>query len=164
MIEVFNELALLFNGGTVLSDEDKANFRLKFNSLANSMLEIGIPEEELDDFFKLKHYFSENTYTREITIPKGVLGMGRIHKYPTINIVSKGKINILSEEGFKTIEAPYTFVSGPGVQKLGFALEDTVWTNVFATDDKDPVKILNDMTIDPKTYLEFYQKQSIEGE
>lgn len=133
-------------------------FREKLNDLATVMLSI--PNDEHAEI-GIKHYFSKGAYTREATIKAGTLVLGRIHKFPTINILSKGKITIVSEEGVLTIEAPYTFVSGPDVQKAGFTHEDTVWTNVFATNETDPEKALDEVTIDPKTYLDFYKSKEL---
>jgi quercetin dioxygenase-like cupin family protein len=81
-----------------------------------------------------KHYFANGTYTREVYVPAGAVITGEIHRYSCINIVSKGRIKVVSDEGEYEISAPYTFVSGPNVKKAGYALEDTVWINVFPWD------------------------------
>jgi hypothetical protein len=96
----------------------------------------------------LKHYFSNGVYTRELHIPKGTMILGKIHRYECINIISKGKIAIYDNETDYTIlEAPHTFISDAGVSKLGISLEDTIWINCFATNELDPEKIVEDMTV-----------------
>lgn len=80
---------------------------------------------------EVKHYFAHGTYTRELYIPAGITLTGEIHRYATINIIPKGKIRVVTDQGTHDIEAPHTFVTGPGVKKAGYALEDTVWINVF---------------------------------
>lgn len=80
------------------------------------------------------HHFAEGLYAREITIPAGVLLTGKIHKYEHLNIISKGRIAVWTEEGMQTISAPATIASRPGMKRLGYALEDTVWTTIHATD------------------------------
>jgi hypothetical protein len=42
----------------------------------------------------------------------------------------------VTDEGEYDLEAPYTFVSGPGVKKAGYVLEDAVWINVHPWDGK----------------------------
>jgi hypothetical protein len=89
------------------------------------------------------HYFAHGTYTREVHLPKGLVLTGEIHRHSCINIISKGKILVVTDEGEYTIEAPHTFVSGPNVKKAGAVLEDTVWLNVHPWDgesDLDQIK------------------------
>lgn len=87
------------------------------------------------------HYFSKGIYAREIIVPKGSLLVGKIHKHQNLNIVSKGEITVLSIDGLKRIKAPATFVSSPGVKRVGYAHEDTVWTCIHGTDETDLEKI-----------------------
>ena len=100
MLALFNELQATFEGKSILTDEGKVEFRKRLDSLASAMLQL--PQAELP----LKHHFSKGVYTREMYAPKGTLILGRIHKYETVNILVKGKILILSEEGYKELEAP----------------------------------------------------------
>lgn len=78
------------------------------------------------------HTFADGLYAREITIPKGVLLTGKIHNAEHINIISKGEISVLTEDGPKRIKAPCTIVSRPGTKRVGYAHEDTVWTTIHA--------------------------------
>lgn len=76
------------------------------------------------------HHFSEGIYAREITIPAGTLLTGKIHSTEHLNIVSKGRIAVWTEDGMKVVEAPCTIVSRPGTKRVGLALTDTVWTTI----------------------------------
>ncbi|MEJ7745345.1 MAG: hypothetical protein WKF61_01030 [Luteimonas sp.] len=89
----------------------------------------------------IKEMFLDGMYIREIFIPKGAFCIGKIHRQNCVNVCSQGSIDIVTEDGFFNITAPFTGLSQPGVQKLGFALEDTIWTNVFRTDETDLEKI-----------------------
>ena len=94
---------------------------------------------------EVKHYFAHGTYTRELYIPAGTVLTGEIHRYSTVNIISKGKIIAISDTGTHDIEAPHTFVTGAGVKKAGYAIEDTVWINVMpweGEEDVDKIKAL----------------------
>ncbi|QDP66075.1 MAG: hypothetical protein Unbinned4336contig1000_40 [Prokaryotic dsDNA virus sp.] len=90
-----------------------------------------------------KVYSADGVYAREIFIPKGTVLVGEIHLLAQINVVSKGKIRVATEEGVKTVEAPHTFVSPAGTKRAGYVLEDTVWTTFLPTDktsDEDVYK------------------------
>ena len=96
-----------------------------------------------------KHYFAHGTYTRELYIPKHTILTGKIHTHSTINIISIGKIRVVSEEGQYDIDAPHVFVSGAMVKKAGFTLEDTIWINVFPWDGKteEPEMVVDKLTV-----------------
>jgi len=89
----------------------------------------------------IKHQFSKNLYAREMTVQKGSLIVGKIHKHQNMSIISKGEVSVLSIDGEMRIKAPHTFVSNPGVKRLIYAHEDTVWTTVHATEETDIDKI-----------------------
>lgn len=94
----------------------------------------------------LKHYFSNGVYARELEIKKGTILTGKIHKFENLNILSKGDISIISQDGVVRVKAPYTVVSTPGVKRLAYAHEDCLWTTILGTDSKDHVEIENKFT------------------
>src|SRR5262245_16445882 len=89
----------------------------------------------------VRHYFSPGVYAREITIPAGTILTGKIHKYAQLNILSKGEISVLTEDGVKRIRAPFTVVSPPGTKRVAFTHEECVWTTIHGTDETDLEKI-----------------------
>lgn len=91
--------------------------------------------------YTLTHKFSEihpvfgcAMYARELSMPKGTIIIGKIHKYPVMNILLKGKIAVVSEVGKVVLEAPATYMSAPGEKRVGYVLEDCSWLNVLMTD------------------------------
>ena len=96
-------------------------------------LDAAIKEMEQVEL-ETNHYFADGTYTRELMIPAGTVLTGKIHRYSCINILVKGKIKVVTSEDEYDIEAPYTFVSGPGVRKAGYVIEDAIWINVHPWD------------------------------
>lgn len=101
-------------------------------------IQTNLPQIELE----CNHYFSHGVYTRELLIPKGTVLTGKIHRYSSVNIISKGKIRAISDQGTHDIEAPHVFVTGPFVKKAGYALEDTVWINVLPWDGEEDVELI----------------------
>jgi len=80
------------------------------------------------------HTFDEGVYVREVTLPANSYILGKRHKHSCINIVSKGKLLLIdiSTGAMRTIEAPCTFVSEAGVQKLAYVIEETTWSNIHS--------------------------------
>lgn len=79
----------------------------------------------------LQHDFTEGMYTRTISIPKGMVLTGRIHKHDHPNFLMKGKVEVYTEqEGLQTLEAPLVLMSKAGTKRVVHTLEDTVWTTV----------------------------------
>jgi hypothetical protein len=91
--------------------------------------------------FPVEHTLIDGVYTRKLFIPKGSFLVGKVHLKECVNIVAKGDISILTETGMGRIQAGHIAVSKPGIQKLGYAHEDTVFVNVFRTDEMDINKI-----------------------
>jgi hypothetical protein len=88
-----------------------------------------------------KDYFSKGVYARELHIPKGTVLTGKIHKYTNLNIMSKGELSVLTENGIERVKAPFTIVSPPGTKRVAYAHEDTIWTTIHGTEETDVDKI-----------------------
>lgn len=100
--------------------------RDRVECLLAEMREHGLKAE-----LPLTHFHTDGLYARELTLPKGTFAIGEIQKFPHVSVISKGEISMLNEDGgFTRVKAPCTIVSKPGVRKVGFAHEDTVWTTV----------------------------------
>lgn len=90
----------------------------------------------------VKNYFSKGVYAREIFIPKGTTLTGKVHKYENLNIMSKGDMSVLMEDGsVQRVQAPFTVVSPPGTRRAAYAHEDTIWTTIHGTEETDLEKI-----------------------
>lgn len=103
--------------------------------------------------FEVTHTLIGGVYTRTLFIPKDSVLVGKIHLKECVNIVAKGDISILTETGCGRIKAGHVAVSKPGIQKLGYAHEDTVFINVFRTDETDINKIEAEIATDDYTAL-----------
>lgn len=87
------------------------------------------------------HHFSQGLYAREMFIPKNAWVIGKIHKYQQLNIMSKGDLSVMTEDGMVRVQAPFTIVSPPGTQRIAYAHEDTIWTTIHGTHETDLAKI-----------------------
>ena len=90
----------------------------------------------------VKHHFAPGAYGREMTLPAGLVVVGKIHKHAHINVISKGRVQVFTEQdGVLELAAPCTFVSSPGTKRVVHVLEETVWTTVHVTDKTDLAEI-----------------------
>jgi hypothetical protein len=85
----------------------------------------------------VEHLFAKGLYARSLTIPKNCVLTGAIHKHEHINILAKGDITVVTDDGPVRIQAPYVMVSKPGTKRAGFAHEESVWVTVHACDETE---------------------------
>lgn len=109
---------------------DKAERRLAIQQLEAQILKM--PQAEMP----LEHFFAQGLYARQLTIPKHCVLTGKIHKFEHINILAKGEMTVVTDDGPRTIKAPYVMVSKPGTKRAGFAHEESVWITVHACEAK----------------------------
>lgn len=79
----------------------------------------------------LVHRFSDQIYVREITIPKGTLLVGKIHKHDHPNFLMSGRVRVVTESAGKEIlEGPLAIISPPGTKRALYAETELVWITV----------------------------------
>lgn len=83
------------------------------------------------------HHFGAGVYMREVSMPAGTLVVGHAQRFEQRNVMLKGRVLVFNDDGSRAeLVAPLTFVGPPG-RKVGYVLEDVVWLNVYATDERD---------------------------
>jgi hypothetical protein len=108
------------------------------------------------------HYFADGIYAREITIPKGVMLTGKIHRTRHLNIISKGSIAVWTANcGMMRISAPYTFIAEPGTRRVGFAHEETVWTTIHSSRETDLEKLEAELIMPVEEFERLSQKKEL---
>jgi hypothetical protein len=101
--------------------------------------------------------FAPGCYLREIFMPKDTYVIGKIHATKHFNIILTGKVTVITAEGMEYIEAPYTFISEAGVQKVVYIHEDCQWQTVHMTDKTDLDEI------EKEVIAESYDKLDVDG-
>ena len=111
----------------------------------------------------VQHHFSQGVYARTIIIPAGVILTGDIHKFKQLNILSKGRMQVYTEEGIREVEASFIVVSPPGTKRIAHTLTECVWTTIHGTEETD-VEIIRSKFIakDENDYLEFRNSAQLE--
>jgi hypothetical protein len=94
----------------------------------------------------IKHHFADGIYAREMFIPAGAVLTGAVHKTNHMCILSKGHVRVATDEGPVDLVAPAAIIAKPGAKRAIFALEDSVWTNIHATNETDLDKIVEELT------------------
>lgn len=152
MNEVAAPLFSVIDGvvGFNVPDRSPAAIRQQIIDLKNRLL--AFPEEEQREF-DVQHTLIDGVYTRSLYIPKGSVLVGKIHLKECVNIVSKGDISVLTENGAGRFKAGDIAISKPGIQKLGYAHEDTIFVNVFRTDETDIEKIEAEIATEDESML-----------
>lgn len=108
------------------------------------------------------HHFAPGLYARELFIPAGTVLTGKIHKHANLSIMSAGALRLFLEDGTtKEVRAPFTYVAEPGTRRAAYALEDTVWTVIHATDETDVQEIEKQVVCQtPAEYRLFFEQQN----
>jgi len=114
--------------------------------------------------FPIEHSFKHGIYFRKVTIPAGMITVGKIHKHECINILERGVRATLIGDQIRLIRAPFSFVSPPGTKRVSYTYEDAVWVTVHKnpTDEFDVEKLERMLTAE--TEEEYRQSLALEGE
>jgi len=88
------------------------------------------------------HRFGPGVYMREVSMPAGALVVGRRHRGEHLNLMLSGILDLVDEAGnvIRTVVAPQTFTAPPG-RKIARIVADTVWLNIYATEERDIDKL-----------------------
>jgi hypothetical protein len=94
------------------------------------------PELQIKE--QLFHHFAEGLYAREMRVPAGSVVVGKMHKYPCINLIMAGTMEVRSTTGRSIrINAPYIFTSPAGTKRAGYAVTDLTWVTVHPSKTTD---------------------------
>lgn len=83
----------------------------------------------------VKEDLTNGIYTREITIPAGILLVGAIHRDAHPNYILSGDVSVVTEQnGVERLTGPCSMISPAGTKRVVFTHEETVWVTVHRTD------------------------------
>ena len=77
----------------------------------------------------IKQYFMEGVYIREMTMYEGMVVIGAIHKDLHMCFLLKGHLTVADEKGTKEYKAPCKIIATPGIKRVLYAHEDSIWYN-----------------------------------
>ena len=104
----------------------------------------------------VKHDFSLGIYARTLYIPKGTVVVGKLHKYPQLNILAKGELSVSVENEIRRIDAVKIISSPAGTKRVAYAHEDSIWITIHHTFETDLEEIERHFIAQTEQeYLEF---------
>jgi len=134
-----NILSTFFEGFRAISPKDSPSLQAKILALEEKILKEDKKLERKD--FETEHFFSHGVYGRVLSLPKGSLIVGAIHKFENMNIILKGTLSFFSKDGIKTVSAPHVYIGSVGAKRVIYAHEDSQWMNCHGTNETDLKKI-----------------------
>jgi len=121
------ELARSFN-----STVDKLYRNLVANADGENII-VGTKDKPIvtnSDKLPIEHFFMDSVYIRKMTMYEETVVVGAIHKHLHICFLLSGHITVSSKEGTAEYKAPCHIVATPGIQRVLYAHEDSVWYNI----------------------------------
>ena len=148
------------------------DFRSKVVSLENSLKEladgvdivVGTEDKPIvsnSELVPIKHHFMDGVYVREMKMFKGTAVIGAIHKHLHMCFLLSGSLTVTDENGTKDYIAPCYIISNPGIKRVLYAHEDSIWYNIHAnpSNTKDIKKIEDNLVaINYKEYEKYINK------
>lgn len=127
--------------------------------------EITVIEDIIKQFpqtdIETRHYFAGGIYEREIHVPQGTMITGKIHLTEHLAKLIHGVLRIISADQQDVFVGPHTFVSHPGIKRLGYADTDVVFSTFHFVGDKTDIdEIEKSLVVDTlEQYLKHTEKQ-----
>ena len=81
------------------------------------------------DKIPINHFFMDGVYIREMTMFKGTVVIGAIHKTLHMCFLLEGHLTVADENDVKDYIAPCKIIATPGIKRVLYAHEDSVWYN-----------------------------------
>lgn len=135
----------------VKTEKSPEEMRAKIMALEAAMMDMKEHQIEI----KTTHYFAPGIYMRQMFMPKGTTLTGKIHKTEHMCVLSMGEVSVYTDQGMKQLKASSVVHSMPGMKRVLYAHEDSIWINVHhnPTNERDLDKIDSIFVAD--TYEEF---------
>lgn len=146
---------VFFNPPSLSVSESITRNRDLIQSTAEAMKEKIESGELIEQDCPVEHRFSDGIYLREIFMPKGTRIIGKIHATEHFNVILTGKVTVITAEGIEHLEAPHTFISKAGVQKVVVIHEDCQWQTLHVTDKTDLEEIEKEVIAESYNELAF---------
>ena len=82
------------------------------------------------DQFPLKHSFADGIYIRQMGMAEDSVVVGAIHIHLHAWFLLTGKITVITENSEEDFVAPCYVVSTPGVKRVIYAVEESIFVNI----------------------------------
>tara|TARA_B110000259_G_scaffold84266_1_gene98371 strand:+ start:31143 stop:31592 length:450 start_codon:yes stop_codon:yes gene_type:complete len=104
---------------------------LDFQSMLISEADgVNIVTHQDSKIFPLKHSFADGIYVRQMSMQKGSVVVGAIHKHLHVWFLLTGKIRVGTEDSTEDYIAPCYVVATPGTKRVIYAQEACIFVNI----------------------------------
>lgn len=100
------------------------------NNLKQGISKGEVPEGEAP----ITHHFAPKVYMRQMDAKAGTLVVSKMHRTEHLNILLRGSVTIVTENGLEFLKAPLILKSSAGTKRIGYFNEDSSWITVHPTD------------------------------
>lgn len=159
--EIFIDVA----GDLATVEGNKEAIRENICSLERVMKSFYQDEQLTEGSCPLKHTFVPGAYIREITMPAGLLIIGKIHKHEHFNFITRGEVSVITEDGgYERLTGPLSIVSPAGTKRVVFTHTETVWTTMHITNETDLEKIEEETIAESYKSIGLWDPVEVKGE
>ena len=130
-------------------------------ALVNKADEVDIVTHQDSTHFPLKHTFADGIYVRQMSMKKGSVVVGAIHKHLHVWFLLTGHISVATEKDVEDYVAPCYVVAKPGTKRVIYANEQSIFVNIHKnpTNTQDIQQLEKDIVAkDFKEYEEYINK------
>ena len=127
-------------------------------ALVNKADEVDIVTHQDSTHFTLKHTFADGIYVRQMSMKKGSVVVGAIHKHLHVWFLLTGHISVATEKDVEDYVAPCYVVAKPGTKRVIYANEQSIFVNIHKnpTNTQDIQQLEKDIVAkDFKEYEEY---------
>ena len=127
-------------------------------ALVNKADEVDIVTHQDSTHFPLKHTFADGIYVRQMSMKKGSVVVGAIHKHLHVWFLLTGHISVATEKDVEDYVAPCYVVAKPGTKRVIYANEQSIFVNIHKnpTNTQDIQQLEKDIVAkDFKEYEEY---------
>tara|TARA_R110000744_G_scaffold158592_5_gene274558 strand:+ start:3876 stop:4373 length:498 start_codon:yes stop_codon:yes gene_type:complete len=160
-----------------LQDSEKRDLAKSFNSTVSKLYKdlvanadgeniiVGTKEDPIvsdSDKLPIEHFFMDNVYIRKMSMFKDTVVVGAVHKHLHMCFLLVGHITVSSKEGTVDYKAPCHVVATPGIQRVLYAHEDSIWYNTHKnpTNTKDTKQLEEEIvSITQEDYEEYIKNK-----
>lgn len=103
------------------------------------------------------HHFAPGVYMRQMDAKAGTLVVSKMHRTEHMNILLKGSLTVVTENGIEFLQAPLTLKSAPGTKRIGYFHEDSSWITVHPTTATDLEEIERQVIV-PESEIDAFLK------
>ena len=103
----------------------------------------------------VNHHFAPNVYLRQMDAKAGTLVVSKMHRTEHMNILLKGSLTIVTENGIELLKAPMIIKSMPGTKRIGYFHEDSSWVTIHPTSQTNLDEIEKEVIVPEKEIDDF---------